>query len=148
MSDRSKGSAPKGPPEEVQIAFLLTRLGNRQAAAFGGLLRPLDLSPKQFAVMNIVALADGPSQQEVGAQMELDPSGLIATIDQLEANGWLERRRSETDRRRHALHLTEAGSKKLQEGRGAALERARRLTSTLSAKERTALLELLRKLLQ
>jgi DNA-binding MarR family transcriptional regulator len=98
--------------------------------------------------MNVVALADGPSQQMVGAQMELDPSGLIATIDELEARGWLERRRSETDRRRHALHLTESGRAKLDEGRRAALVRAGQLTSPLDPKERTTLLELLRKLLQ
>lgn len=147
MSGRSKGAQSAGPPEEAQIAFLLTRLGNRQAAAFAELLRPIGLRPKQFAVLNIVALADGPSQQEVGAQMELDPSGLIATIDELESQGWLERHRSETDRRRHALFLTQSGRKKLGEGRDAALEGARRLTSPLGARERTTLLELLRKLL-
>jgi DNA-binding MarR family transcriptional regulator len=147
MADKPKGTPPTGPPEEVQIAFLLTRLGSRQATAFGDLLRPLDLRPKQFAVMNIVALADGPSQQEVGAQMELDPSGLIATIDQLEARGWLERWRSETDRRRHALYLTGSGKTKLDEGRRVALDRARGLTSALGAKERSTLLGLLRKLL-
>src|SRR5882757_2356206 len=106
MPASDRGAARKGPPEEVQIAFLLTRLGSRQANAFADLLRPLELRPKQFAVMNLVDLGDGPSQQQVGAAMELDPSGLISTIDGLEQRGWLERRRSEGDRRRHALHLT------------------------------------------
>jgi DNA-binding MarR family transcriptional regulator len=147
MSGGSKPKARPGPPDEVQIAFLLTRLGNRQAVAFGELLRPIDLRPKQFALMNVVALADGPSQQEVGAQMELDPSGLIATIDELEARGWLERRRSEKDRRRHALYLTGPGQAKLEEGRRAARDRARGLTSALEPTQRTALLDLLRKLL-
>jgi DNA-binding MarR family transcriptional regulator len=148
MAGRSRAEARPGPPEEVQIAFLLTRLGNRQATAFGGLLRPIDLRPKQFAVMNIVALADGPSQQEVGTRMELDPSGLIATIDELEARGWLERRRSEKDRRRYALYLTGSGQAKLEEGRRAARDRAEELTSRLDPKERSALLGLLGKLLQ
>jgi DNA-binding MarR family transcriptional regulator len=140
-------AARRGPPEKVQIAFLLTRLGTRQATAFTELLRPIGLRPKQFAVMNVVALADGPSQQEVGAQMELDPSGLIATIDELEARGWLERRRSERDRRRHALYLTASGDAKLAEGRQAARSRAEELTSALDPEEQTALLDLLRKLL-
>ncbi len=147
MPSRSKAPARPGPPDEVQIAFLLTRLGGRQAGAFGDLLRPIDLRPKQFAVMNVVALTDGPSQQEVGAQMELDPSGLIATIDELEGRGWLERRRNEQDRRRHALYLTESGQVKLGEGRRAARGRAEELTSALTPKERTVLLDLLRKLL-
>ncbi len=137
---------PDGPPAEVQIAFLLTRLGGRQSNLFGEALRPLELRPKQFAVMNLVALGDGPSQQEIGASMELDPSGLITTIDELEARGWLERRPSERDRRRNALHLTEGGEKKLGEGRTAALGRAKELTGPLSDRERSTLLRLLLKL--
>jgi DNA-binding MarR family transcriptional regulator len=137
---------PPGPPAEVQIAYLLQRLGGKQSSSFAEALRPLELRPKQFAVMNIVALADGPSQQEVGASMELDPSGLIATIDELEGRGWLERRQSEKDRRRNVLYLTAAGTKVLGEGRAAALARAQALTEPLTKKERAALLPLLRKL--
>ncbi len=137
---------PEGPPSEVQIAFLLTRLGGKQSNAFGEALRPLELRPKWFAVMNLVALGDGPSQQEIGASMELDPSGLISTIDELEKRGWLERRPSEQDRRRNALHLTKAGEKKLGEGRAAAKKRAEKLTGPLSVKERETLLRLLLKL--
>jgi len=86
--------------------------------------------------MNLVDLGDGPSQQEVGAAMELDPSGLIGTIDELEGNGWIERRRSETDRRRHALHLTATGAGKLAEGRRAARQRAEELVAPLTERER------------
>jgi DNA-binding MarR family transcriptional regulator len=146
MSPTGKAAARKEPPEEVQIAFLLTRLGAQQANAFAELLRPLDMRPKQFAIMNLVALSDGPSQQQVGASMELDPSGLISTIDELEERGWLERRRSSTDRRRHALYLLDAGSEKLAEGRRAARSRAEELTSPLGERERSTLLGLLRKL--
>ena len=142
----SPDGPPPGSPAEVQIAFLLTRLGGKQSAAFAELLRPLELRPKQFAVMNIVALADGPSQQEIGTSMELDPSGLIGTIDELEARGWLERRPSERDRRRNALHLTKGGEKKLGEGRAAALRRGQELTGPLSERERETLLRLLLKL--
>lgn len=138
---------PDGPPPEVRIAFLLTQLGTRQSSAFADLLGPLGLRPKQFAVMNLVALGDGPSQQEIGARMELDPSGLIGTLDELEEQGWLERRRSEVDRRRHALHLTAAGEGKLTEGRAAARQRAEELTAPLSSRERETLLRLLGKLL-
>jgi hypothetical protein len=130
MSPAENVTARKGAPEEVQIAFLLTRLGARQANAFAELLRPLDLRPKQFAIMNLVALGDGPSQQQIGASMELDPSGLISTIDELEERGWLERRRSSNDRRRHALYRS----------------RAEELTSPLGKRERSTLLGLLGKL--
>jgi DNA-binding MarR family transcriptional regulator len=137
---------PKGPPEEVQIATLLARVGSDQAAAFGALLAPLGLRPKQFGLMNVVALADGPSQGEIGAAMGIDPSGLIATIDDLEERGWLERRRDPSDRRRNVVVLTAAGTEKLSEGRAAAYTRAKELTAPLSAKERRALRDLLAKI--
>jgi DNA-binding MarR family transcriptional regulator len=137
---------PKGPPEEVQIATLLARIGGAQASAVTALLAPLGLRPKQFGLMNVVALADGPSQGEIGAAMGIDPSGLIATIDDLEERGWLERRRDPADRRRNVVVLTEAGDAKLSEGRAAAFERAKELTAPLSAKERRALRDLLAKI--
>jgi DNA-binding MarR family transcriptional regulator len=138
--------APKGPPEEVQIATLLARVGGTQAVAFAALLAPLDLRPKQFGLMNVVALADGPSQGEIGAAMGIDPSGLIATIDDLEERGWLERCRDPDDRRRNVVVLTEAGATKLSEGRAAAYRRALELTAPLTAKERRALRDLLAKI--
>lgn len=136
----------KGPPEEVQIATLLARIGGLQASAFADLLAPLGLRPKQFGVMNVVALAEGPSQGEIGAAMGIDPSGLIATIDELEERGWLERRRDPGDRRRNVVVLTPRGRAKLTEGREAARRRAEELTAPLSAKERRALRDLLAKI--
>lgn len=135
-----------GPPEEIQIATLLARIGGLHAGAVAELLAPLDLRPKQFGVMNMVALADGPSQGEIGAAMGIDPSGLIATIDELEERGWLERRRDPSDRRRNIVALTGAGSAKLAEGRAVARRRAQELTAPLSAKERRALRDLLAKI--
>jgi DNA-binding MarR family transcriptional regulator len=78
--------------------------------------------------------------------MGIDPSGLIATIDDLEERGWLERRKDPADRRRNVVVLTEAGAAKLAEGRAAASARARELTAPLSAKERRALRDLLAKI--
>jgi DNA-binding MarR family transcriptional regulator len=143
---RRMPKVPKGPPEEIQIATLLARVGGAQASAFAALLAPLGLRPKQFGLMNVVALAEGPSQGEIGAAMGIDPSGLIATIDDLEERGWLERRKDPRDRRRNVVVLTEAGSAKLSEGRAAAYERAKELTAPLSAKERRALRDLLAKI--
>jgi DNA-binding MarR family transcriptional regulator len=78
--------------------------------------------------------------------MGIDPSGLIATIDDLEERGWLERRRDPEDRRRNVVVLTEAGVAKLAEGRAAARRRAQELTAPLSGTERRALRDLLAKI--
>jgi DNA-binding MarR family transcriptional regulator len=74
------------------------------------------------------------------------PSGLIATIDELEERGWLERRRDPSDRRRNVVVLTEAGPTELAEGRAAVRRRAEELTAPLSAKERRVPRDLLAKI--
>jgi DNA-binding MarR family transcriptional regulator len=145
---KSLAAKPKkkgGPPLEARIGYLLAKLGRRQSLRFAELLRPLGLRPKHFALMNAVALADGPSQQQLGAALGLDPSGLITAIDELEDAGLLERRRAEEDRRRHALFLTGAGEAKLADARGAALRRGEELIAPLSRAEAERLHDLLRR---
>ena len=136
----------EGPPADVQAAFLISRLGQRQSTEFSAQLEPFGLRPKQFAILNIVSLAQRPSQQEVGAAMGLDPSGLIATIDELEERGLLARSRDPEDRRRYALDLTPEGRKLLTKARAASRKQAQKLLAPLKPSELEALLVLLRRL--
>jgi DNA-binding MarR family transcriptional regulator len=124
---------------------LVTKVGRRQAVRFAELLKPLDLRPKHFALLNVVALSDGPSQQQVGEALGLDPSGLISAIDELEARRLLERRRDPGDRRRYALFLSEAGEATLTEARKAVLRRGKELVAQLSDAEAQSLHDLLLK---
>jgi MarR family transcriptional regulator, lower aerobic nicotinate degradation pathway regulator len=146
---RANGTSPssvrRGPPLEARIAYLLSKVGRRQSVRFTELLRPLGLRPKHFAVMNAVDLADGPSQQQLGAVLGLDPSGLISAIDELEAAGLLERRRAPDDRRRHALSLTPAGRAKLATARQASYTRGKELIAPLSDAEAQTLHDLLQR---
>jgi DNA-binding MarR family transcriptional regulator len=146
---RTKGTSPssarRGPPLEARIAYLLSKVGRRQSVRFAESLKPLGLRPKHFALMNAVDLADGPSQQQLGAALGLDPSGLISAIDELEAAGLLERRRAPDDRRRHALFLTAAGRVKLATARQASFRRGKELIAPLSDAEAQTLHDLLKR---
>lgn len=124
-----------GPPLEARIAYLVGKLGHRQAVRFAELLKPLGLRPRHFALMNVVALGDGPSQQQVGEALGLDPSGLISGIDELEARDLIERRRDPADRRRYALFLTPAGETTLAQARKSVVKRGKELTASLSEPE-------------
>jgi MarR family transcriptional regulator, lower aerobic nicotinate degradation pathway regulator len=138
------GSAARaGPPLEARIAYLLSKVGRRQSVRFAELLKPLGLRPKHFAVMNVVDLADGPSQQQLGAALGLDPTGLISAIDELEAAGLAERRRAPEDRRRHALFLTRAGEARLAAAREASRKRGEELIAPLSEAEAQSFHDLL-----
>jgi DNA-binding MarR family transcriptional regulator len=142
----ARSIARRGPPLEARIAYLLSKVGRRQSVRFAELLKPLGLRPKHFALMNVVDLADGPSQQQLGETLGLDPSGLISAIDELEASGLLERRRAKEDRRRHALFLTRAGEAKLAEAREASRERGEELIAPLSAAEAQSFHDLLQRI--
>ena len=136
---------PPGAPRPAQAAYLLARVGRAQAARFAGRMRSLGLRPKHFALLNGIALAGGGSQQELGGQMGLDPSGLVGAIDELEAMGLLERRRDAADRRRYVLTLTAEGTATLRRARRLAADSARELLGPLSDAEVDALVDLLQR---
>jgi len=136
------GSAwPQWPP----TGFLLSKAGRTQAVRFAEALEPLRLRPKHFALLNFVDRGAGSSQQELGERLGLDPSGLVAVIDDLENAGLLERRRHPSDRRRHAIHLTPNGRRKLARAREVAMEREAELLEPLDEHDAKVLHELLMK---
>jgi DNA-binding MarR family transcriptional regulator len=71
---------------------------------------------------------------------------MVATIDDLEQHGLVERKQHPTDRRAYALHLTEKGRETLSRGRQVARRAQDDLLRPLSAAEREQLHELLLKL--
>jgi MarR family transcriptional regulator, lower aerobic nicotinate degradation pathway regulator len=134
---------PNGPPLEARVGYLLFRLGRTQSGEFVEALEPLGLRPKHFALMNLAELSEGSSQQELGRKLGLDSSGLVSVIDDLEAQGLVERRRDAADRRRYAIHLTRSGRAKLSRAREAVKLRADELLAPLSDDERELLHDLL-----
>ena len=76
----------------------------------------------------------------------IDPSSMVAVLDELEERGLAERRPHPTDRRKHAIHLTDRGSKTLDAAREAAISQAKEMFAPLSGDEVKTLRSLLRKL--
>jgi DNA-binding MarR family transcriptional regulator len=136
---------PPGAPRHAQAADLLFRIGREQAARFSARMAAMGLRPKHFALLNAIALTGGLSQQDLGRRLELDPSGLVGAIDELEAMGLVERRRDPADRRRYALALTDEGTATLGRARRGVTEGARELLGPLSDAEVDTLVDLLRR---
>ena len=65
----------------------------------------------------------------------IDPSSMVAVIDELEELGLAERQTHPSDRRKHAVHLTDQGRKTLQRARASAIETAKELFAPLDAAE-------------
>lgn len=136
------------PPEPLAsaIGFLLSWNGRRTAFEFTKTLRPLGLRPPHFGVMTLIDADPGATQQELVTMSLIDPSSMVAVIDELEELGLAERRKYPADRRKHAIYLSAAGKRTLGRAREAARATADELLSPLSERERETLRKLLRKL--
>jgi DNA-binding MarR family transcriptional regulator len=108
----------------------------------------LGMRLKHFMVLSFLAERDGIPQQELGDICGVDANNLVLLLNELEAAGFVQRRRDPEDRRRHIVEITEQG--RTAYGRG---ERAREavedeVLGALDADERETLRRLLAKALQ
>jgi DNA-binding MarR family transcriptional regulator len=136
------------PPEPLAsaVGFLLSWNGQRMAQTFARALEPLGLRPPQFGLMTLIDAEPGRTQQELVASSMIDPSSMVAVLDELEELGLVERRRNPDDRRKHAVHLTRRGASTLGRARKVAIGTADEALAPLDAEERETLRRLLRKL--
>ena len=98
----------------------------------------------QVAVFKNFAEAVG--AEEISPGLALDRSTLVSVIDKLEQRTLVERRKAETDRRRHALYLTDTGRDMLKRLKSKVAEHERNIAKDLSEAERNVLIDLLRRL--
>ena len=144
------------PDDQNDIDFgLLPRLlgyqlRRAQLAVFQNFARHLqgyDITPTQFAVMVLIEANDGLSQRALSAAAGTDQSSLVALLDRLQSRGWVERHRSERDRRFHVLSLSRDGRKQLAEIKTLVVRQDEELSAVLATDERKDLMQLLRRLL-
>jgi DNA-binding MarR family transcriptional regulator len=126
--------------------YLISRVGAFAQKRFAQRMATLDLTTRMWGVLNVLDAEQPITQQALGKAVEADPSTMVATIDQLERAGLVERRPHPTDRRANALHMTPAGERRLREGRRLAREAQEELLGPLNEDERRQLHELLFKL--
>ena len=121
------------------IAFLLAQIGHHAAEKFAERIATIDLTPPQAGILRVIAAEPGRSQQQLSAQLGMLPSRVVAFVDELEDRGYVERRKSPEDRRRHALYLTAAGKKLMQKISELARQHERQLTAGLDDEHRAQL---------
>jgi MarR family 2-MHQ and catechol resistance regulon transcriptional repressor len=105
-----------------------------------------DITPSQFAVLEALYHLGSLTQGEVSTKVLKSGSNMTTVIDNLERDGLVKRERDAKDRRVIHVHLTEAGSGKVEAvlpGHIAALVEE---FSVLSASEQSTLGELCKKL--
>jgi DNA-binding MarR family transcriptional regulator len=143
MSPNSQ-AATEVAPFAGQLFFRLWRASHTQTAAA---LESIGLTPALFAVLNFLRTQDGAIQQEIGAALGIDPSTMVALIDELERAGLAKRRPHPKDRRAREVVITPKGRRTLERGRALARKVEDDVLHGLAAAERRELLKLLRQAL-
>lgn len=128
-------AGPDAPPLAQHAGYLLIKLGEITLEAAERALRPLDLRARHFNVMTMAAANPALSQQDLSKLLGVDPTIMVALVDDLERQGLVRRERSPSDRRRYVLRLTPAGRQALQQGFSAIQEAEDVLLAPLSARE-------------
>jgi DNA-binding MarR family transcriptional regulator len=142
-----------GPPAVHHVlarhtGFLLSRMGTVAQRTFAARLDSLGLNPRMWGVLNVLDAEGEITQHQLGRCAGIDPSSMVGTIDELELQGLVERRRHPTDRRAHALHLTPGGRRTLAAGRELARSAQDDLLAPLDEAEREQLHGLLLRLVE
>jgi DNA-binding MarR family transcriptional regulator len=91
-------------------AFAAQRLGSLAQARLESELPKVGLTVRSCLVLASVAHSDTMSQQDISRALGIDPTTMVALVDQLEEAGFVIRTRSKVDRRRYDLSATKAGN--------------------------------------
>jgi DNA-binding MarR family transcriptional regulator len=117
---------------------LLHRAGQRADYLFARQVGNYAFTPRQFAVLQAVADADGLSQTAIMTATGIDRSGTAELVRRLVAAGLLQRRRTKQDARVYAVRLTPQGKKMLSIGERAARAAGTQLLSAIPRRQRAA----------
>ena len=104
------------PLDEIDVRAVQAHLGFKlrmaQVAVFRNFMaafKPYDLRPGHYSALKLIGVNPGMRQQRLGETLEIKRPNLVLLVAELEGRGWIERRRSKSDMRSYALHLTEEG---------------------------------------
>jgi DNA-binding MarR family transcriptional regulator len=136
----------KNHPAADSVGFMLSTLGYAISRRFHRTLEPLELHPREFAVLRAVKGSEGQSQQALAERLRIPPSRMVAIVDELESRGLIERRPDSSDRRVRTLYVTRRGQDLLDDAFKLVVQNERAISGALSAKERAQLLELLNRI--
>ena len=152
LTTRDKADAPKparrnGAVAEGRLATLLgyavRRAQVRVFQDFADAMAALDLTPGQVGALLLIEANQGLSQTQLGAGLGIDRSSVVPLLDRLEGQDLIRRTPHASDRRTHALALTEKGAALIRRLLPVLDAHERRIAVALSPSERRVLMQLL-----
>ncbi|HTV78885.1 MAG TPA: MarR family transcriptional regulator [Steroidobacteraceae bacterium] len=140
------------PLRPLNVGMLPNLLGYNVRRAHMALWRDFNrtvgtslVRPGIFSMMVLIDENPGIAQIELATQLAIDKATIVGLIRQLQRQGWIDRRDSSIDRRRHELHLTGPGRQQLGILRRAMLEHEQRFLNAFTRKELAEFFDYLRR---
>ena len=122
---------------------LLHRAGQCAADIFSSEARNGGLTPRQFAVLMVVADEEGLTQTGLVERTGIDRSTLADIVARLLGRGLIQRRRAREDARAYAIRLSPQGAKALRDAQPAAAAADQKLLANLPPAKRQDFLDTL-----
>jgi DNA-binding MarR family transcriptional regulator len=135
----------KGGKDQLERSamHLLHRAGQCAADIFASEARTSGLTPRQFAVLMVVADEEGLTQTDLVERTGVDRSTLADIVARLLGRGLIQRRRAKDDGRAYAIKLTPQGAKALREVQPGAAAADQKLLANLPLAKRQEFLDIL-----
>ena len=117
-----------------RLAKQILRRGNEEL---------LGMPPKLLLALAYLSDRHGAPQQELADGLGIDANMVVLLLNELEAQGYAERRRDPEDRRRHRVEITRAGRDALDRTEAARQTIEEEILGELTDEERATLADLL-----
>lgn len=127
----------------TSAGYLLLKAGTQFHAVIDDALASLGLNGRQLLVLTFVGTEAHLSQKMLATRLGLDPTIVVALVDELEDRTLVARERDPDDRRRHRLRLTPAGRKLHAQAVRTVTDAEREFLAPLDRTERAELRRLL-----
>lgn len=130
------------------LSFLLARANALSLSAGNRAMTPHGLKVRSYSVLALAVGGARPSQRELAEFLRLDPSQVVALVDELQSKGLVVREPDPADRRANVVTATAAGRDLFERAELSARAAERELHDEFSESERDQLIGLLRRLAQ
>ncbi|WP_062294837.1 MarR family winged helix-turn-helix transcriptional regulator [Nostoc piscinale] len=124
------------------VLHWVTELG---AQFYARAMTPLNLRPLQVGILQLLAGEGAMVQARLGDKLRVDKASMVTLLNDLEAQGLIERRPHPSDRRAYEVHLLKAGEQRLQQAEHVSIEVAKQFFAALTLEEQQILNELLKR---
>jgi MarR family transcriptional regulator for hemolysin len=131
------------PNTDDYIGVVISDVARLIRTAFDRRVRELGITRAQWLLLTRLHRNPGVSQSELADLMEVERASAGRMIDRMEANGWVERRARDGDRRVKRVYLTEEAERVHRQIWRVAEETVEGALSDLSATEAAQLMRLL-----